>query len=328
MKAVWRGSWLLVLAGLLAACTGGSSEPAAEPIAVEPTATVTSTQELDTDPTPPPTAAPDPAASVTDNNRIAVAIAQLEAEVEVGAGPEGIIAFDLLDQRINDTGDVFLRICAWTGETVFDQVRESLYRTSVDTDGQVSAQHVTTPVAQGDCINTELIESAFDFIDAYEAFRTDFSRNPATYASDRRVDTLLSAGSGERFGERTDAWLTDGVTVEPSRTGRVRDAVAGEMLIRRFRFEELVILEIVICGAMNPDHGIYRNGVLVDDNRDGSTGQDALNLYQLVADPSRDLRFQHFGDQGLVWSECDIDEYVEAANNWIPRDEEFEVLGS
>jgi hypothetical protein len=263
------------------------------------------------------------AASAGADDRIEAAVNQLDAEVAAGKGPSETFAYDLLDSKVDAEGFVTLTICAWTGDTVFDTVRDSLYRTEVDTDDSITATHMTTPVATGDCVNTQLIESAFDFINEFDLYSADISANPASFATDERTSDLVTDSYQMRVNEINTAFADDEIYFQPSFIARgVRTDVVADALFRRYRLEEVTILELVICRAMNPIYGAYRSGTLVDDSRSPELpGLHSIDAYQLVPDPDSAAGWRITGGEGLLWADCfETGDWPRAANIWRPRD--------
>lgn len=306
---------LLGLALVLAGCSS-DPEPVAAPTEVAETATVVVT------PTPAePTSEP---VIVSDDELAAAALAQLAADVAAGEIPD-VMAFDVLDQKVVD-GDVTFTICAWAGDTVFDTVRDSLYRTTVDEAGAVSAQHVTTPLATGDCLNTELIDSAFDFIDEFDPVQAEWGRDPASFAGDERADVLLYPAAAERFTEVYQRLVDDDLYVEPPIVaGSVRNDLVAAALFRRFRFEDTTVMEIVVCRDMFSESGEYRDGVLIDDLKpEDFVGPHSPKSYELTRSGAQSWLV--FGTRSLVWSDCDQVDLAEAALEWLGGQEGFEEL--
>lgn len=313
-------SVFLAVSLITASCVGGSESTS--PVSPAPaTETVTpSTVE-----TPTPAAA----ASASADDLIGAAIARLDAEVAAGDGPSETFAYDLIDSKIDAEGFVTLTICAWTGDTVFDTVRDSLYRTEVEADGSISASHVTTPVAAGDCVNTQLFESAFDFINEFTTFWADISADPISFGNDDRASTLMTEGYLQIAESFTATWLDDDISFNNSFTeGDVRAAAIADTLYRRYSANDHEILEIVVCRDMNLLYGAYRDEVLIDDSRgDGDPGLHAVDAYQLVASQDRRGELELAGSDGLIWSDCfATGNWPGAANVWRTRDTPLEAL--
>ncbi len=260
---------------------------------------------------------------------IEAAIAQLDAEVATGQGPSETFAYDLIDSKIDAEGFVTLTICAWTGDTVFDTVRDSLYRTEVDTDGSITASHVTTPVAAGDCLNTQLIKSAFDFINEFDLYWTEIFGDPESFATDERTSRLGTEAYQLRAGEVTAGLVDDEIYFEPPfAVGDFQTDSAADVLFRRYRFEDLQILELVICRPMNTSYGAYRDGTLVDDGGSaGNPGLHTIDAYQLIPDRGTETGWRMTGDERLLWADCfETGDWPHAANQWRPRENALQVL--
>jgi hypothetical protein len=306
-------SIFLAVSLITASCAEGS----------ESTSLVTPAPVVETVTTP-TVETPTPAAALDNaDDLIEAAVNQLDAEVAAGNGPSETFAYDLIDSKIDAEGFVTLTICAWTGDTVFDTVRDSLYRTEVDADGSIAVTHVTTPIAAGDCVNTHLIESAFDFINEFDLYSADISANPASFATDERTSDLVTHSYEIRVNEINTAFADDEIYFQPSFIASdVRTDVVADALFRRYRLEEVTILELVICRAMNPAYGAYRSGALVDDSRSPELpGLHSIDAYQLVPDPDSAVGWRITGGEGLLWADCfETGDWPGAANIWRPRD--------
>jgi len=321
-------STLVVVSLLFAACTGSSDDVADATVVPTVGAEPTEVEAATTDPTP--TVGPVAVVgAVGDEDRIAAAVARLDAEIAAGEGPEATIAYDLLESSVDEDGFVTLRICAWTGETVFDTVRDSLYRTDVADDGTVTASHVTSPVGPGECLNSTLIDSALDFIDEFEAYWADVAAAPTRFGEDSRTSILMTDDYRARAEELISPWIEDNLYFEASTAaGEMASTAAADILYRRYRDNDLEILEIVVCRDMNPEFGAYRDGVLVDDSRGAADpGLHAVDAYQMVAAAQVPGQLTLAGTDGLVWSDCfATDDWPGAANVWRSRNVDLEVL--
>ena len=270
-----------------------------------------------------------PTASASSDNLIEAAVAQLNSEIAAGEGPSETFAYDLLSTTIDDAGFVTLTICAWTGDTVFDTVRDSLYRTAIAANGSITATHVTTPVATGDCVNTQLIESAFDFINEFDKYWADVSADPTSFTRDDSASILMTEDYLQITESFAGTWLDDDIYFDNSFKGTdVRTAATADTLYRRYSANGLKILEVVVCRDMNPLYGAYRGGVLVEDSRsEEDPGLHAVDAYQLVASQDRIGKFQLAGSDGLIWSDCfATGNWPSAANGWRTRDAFLAVL--
>jgi len=329
MKVQEKPSWALVslvVAMVLAGCTGTSpgALPATsvpdETSAPQETVVETATVEVPT---------PAPLVQVGDQERIDSVVAQFAVDVAAGEIPS-VIAYDLLDAKIDDDGDVTLTICAWAGDSVFDRVRDSIYRTRVDDDGAVTATHVTTPLAAGECLNTQLIESALETIDAFDEFVADAGADPTIFDDDPRRNLLtdnFAASSGELY----KGFVDDDVYIEGIRPpGPFADALVADLLWRRITVDGFSGLEIAVCRDMVPSRGIYRDGVLIDDERsEDSPGLHSIDSFQLAIDPDRPGSWLVSGRKTIIWSDCFFaDSWVDGANIFQPRETVFQVLES
>jgi len=314
----------LIVVMVLAGCTGSSegalpatSEPDETSVPQE-TVVETATVEVPT---------PEPSAQVSDQERIDLVVAQFAVDVAAGDIPS-VFAYDLLDSKIDDDGDVTLTICAWAGDSVFDRVRDSIYRTRVD-DGAVTATHVTTPLAAGECLNTQLIESALDHINAYDEFLLEASADPSIFQDDPRR-ALVTDGFLASSTELYRNFVDDGLYFEGSRPqGPAVDSAVADVLWRRLRANGVAFLEVAICRDMVPSRGMYRDGVLIDDGRSAdSPGFHSIDSFQLIQDPGSPGGWLVSGLKSIIWSDCFFfDSWPEGANIFQPRDTPFEVLG-
>jgi len=311
---------------LVAGCTSASEPLASEP----PTPTAFIPNEIETaEPTPTIASEPD-TPTVSDDELIAVAISQLERDVQAGEHKEGIIAFDVLDQSVDAEGIVTLKICSWTGDTVFDEVRTALFRTSVSVNGAASATNFTTPRTSGECLNSTLIDTAFEFIDEYEAVRAEWSRNPSSFATDERAESLLHPDAQLLVGELLQRFVDDGVYFEPGHVVGNAQEGAVHLLYRRVRSEGSETLDFALCRPMNPKRGEYRDGVLIDDGKpaDGSAGPHVATAYELVVSPDPDQSWLVLGASSRVWADCDRDDLPQVIQSWVGRDVAFLPLPS
>ena len=89
-------------------------------------------------------------------------------------------------------------------------------------------------------------------------------------------------------------------------------------------------LEIAVCRDMVPSRGIYRDGVLIDDERsEDSPGLHSIDSFQLAIDPDRPGSWLVSGRKTIIWSDCFFaDSWVDGANIFQPRETVFQVLES
>jgi len=327
MKVQETASWALVLmvvVMVLGGCTG-SSEGALPATSVPDESSVPQETVVETATAAVPT--PEPSAQVSDQERIDSVVAQFAVDVAAGDIPS-VFAYDLLDSKIDDDGDVTLTICAWAGDSVFDRVRDSIYRTRVGEDGAVTATHVTTPLAAGECLNTQLIESALETIDAFDEFVADAGADPTIFDDDPRRNLL----SDDFVSSSTDFYqnlVDDGVYFEGLRSSdSLVDAAVADLLWRRLTANGISIFEVAVCRDMVESHGMYRDGVLVDDERSpASPGLHSIHSFQLVQDPTSPGGWLVSGQKSIIWSDCFFaDTWPEGANIFKSRDTPFEIL--
>ena len=311
------------LALVAGACTSSSS-PIAEPSTV---VAETAVAEEPTSTPEPPTPTPVPVV-VSNQDRITAALAQLEADVAAGEGP-GHIAYDVLDQNINADGDVTFTLCTWTRDTVFDEVRDSLYRTTTSDTGDVTATHITTPLTTGDCLNTELINTAFDFIDQFDVAKTSWSLDPSSFASDERATVLMEAAARQRLEATMQRFVEDDIYFEPAFIGTdAEDNAVVDSRYRRFRIDGVPTIEVVVCRQMNAEFGRYRDGVLLDSEQPSdpdSIGPHTARSYELERSNNGEAWLLS-GEQIRNWANCDIEALEAAYETWLGADGAFARL--
>jgi hypothetical protein len=271
------------------------------------------------------------AASAVADDRIEAAVNQLDAEVAAGKGPSETFAYDLIDSKVDAEGFVTLTICAWTGDTVFDTVRDSLYRTEVDTDGSITATHMTTPVATGDCVNTQLIESALALANKYDVYWNQTIADPNTFVAEDAQD-LLTDDFLQVSRTSICSWVSQDVQFPSARpAGSLAESVAADILWRRFTSNGVSAVEFAICRDMDPERGAYRDGILIDDGREESAdGPHSVDSFQLVpTDGEGAPRWLVSGRESLIWTDCfATGDWPRAASIWQQRATDFDVLDS
>jgi len=284
---------------------------------------------------PPPTVAVVATPQATNEQRIAAALDQLAADVAgdepISPSIDSLIAYDVMDTTVNpETGDVTITICGWPEGTVFDTVRDSLYSIKTNPDGTVTATHRTSPTGPGECLNTELINTALDHIDEFEVYWASVVADPSTYDSEAIRGVLVDDGFATRSEVRTGDWVRDEVYfVRPFLLeGDVRSQAAADLLYRRYIEEDLEILELVVCREMVPESGMYRGGTLLDSSRPTvDAGPHSISLYQLVPSPDVGGQLLIGGTSGLSWAHClRGGDWPGGANEWRPRSTMLTVL--
>ncbi|MEM7093758.1 MAG: hypothetical protein AAF567_12210 [Actinomycetota bacterium] len=295
--AIWFGLALLVA---LAGCAG-SSESTPPEFADGPAAPAPAVPAVAT-PTVEPTEVEeaDPVDRPSDEERIDAAVAALEAE---GAGD--LIAWDVLESAVSDDGTVTLSLCGWTGEDVFDDVYRSQWQTT-GAAGDVEASHLGTILDAGECLNTQLVESALDFIDEYEVFWAEMLRYPERYAEDLRASQLLTPTRNEDGLAFAADRVADGLYVDYAPLdGNLRRAAVAPVLLRRFVADDgTQLAEIVICRELDPRYGIYStNGEIFDDVKPETVGPHDVSAYRILRAPTEDAWLYAESDL-LAWADC------------------------
>ena len=328
MKVHGRFLAVLLAALLASASCSGSENDTAEATPVPTTSAVAEAE-------PSPTVAVVAAPRATNEQRIAAALNQLAIDVAgdepISPSIDSLIAYDVMDTTVNPkTGDVTITICGWPEGTVFDTVRANLYSTKTTSDGTVTATHITSPTGPGECLNTELINTALDHIDEFDVYWENMLTDPASFDPDRVSGTLFAEELVLRTSALTEGWVSDEIYFAEAFApdGDLRSGTVADLLYRRYIDNDLEILEVVVCRNMNPASGIYRGGALIDDERSpDAPGLHAVNAYQLVRANEPGSRWLVAGNPALVWSDClGVDDWAAAANGWRPRAAPLEVL--
>jgi len=160
---------------LLSACSSSGSD-AATP---EDTPTV---ENVTTGPTAEPTtSSSEPGGTlqldeVNDDDLIAAALAAYETAPQ----PEGTIAWDVLDTSVFED-QVSFTMCTWDGLTANDAMRDIKYITTITDGGTIEARNVQSSPTSGDCLNTQLIESAIATANFQEEFWESVALAPETF---------------------------------------------------------------------------------------------------------------------------------------------------
>lgn len=291
------------------------SDPAVDP---EPTAAPT--------PTAPPVPGSAPTATsvaeLSDAERLEVAQQALDAQ-----GARDLIAWDVLNASVD--GDfVAFQLCGWTGVDAFDAVYRSNWDVSSGPEGELVAAEVSTSVDAGDCLNTELVDSAFDFLAEYESYWSEILRYPERFEADDRSERLHTAERYEDGAVFARRLVDDGIYGEfHSFDGTPLDTAVTDILWRRFRSDERALLELAFCRDADPRNGFYRDGVLVDGRGSSAAGPHVAHAYEL--ERSEDgQRWVYAGRQGQVWADCFAvgGSWEQGAAEWRPSSTPFEIL--
>ena len=312
MKGIQRRLGV-ALVGILALCTGctGSDAPSAtleaEATATPEPAVTTEAAEPTVAPTAAATATPEP----SDDDLIAAAIGALESE---GVGE--LIAWDVMDSMVREDGLVVLTLCGWTGETVFDNVYSSLW----DGTGDGGATEVGTSITNGDCLNTQLVDTAFAFTQAYDEFLISINSDPASFAQDARRNELLTPELYPAIESAMELRAQDGITgISPGPDGLLPDSAQAPVLLRQTTVNGGA-MELVACRAVNQSAGLYRDGLLVSSSRDDSIdGPHAIDWYQLVR---RNGVWQLLDRDGVGFADCYLnDDWPGDVAAWRPGEQ-------
>jgi len=320
---------LLPLALIVAGCTSGS-EPGADlaaqtatdvsaetPVPAETPAALTNTPDE-------PTAAVEPA-ELTDADRIDAAVAALDRD-----GTSGLIAWDILDSTVRNDGNVTLTLCGWTGDTVFDQVYTSIWNIEDTIGTPALASEINTSPTAGDCLNTQLIDTALATVEEFEAYWVQVLAQPSSFKLDERSQAILTDDFFNAANDATDQWAEDGLYFSGLSAALPADAAVAEPLYRRFRTSADERLEIVTCRTMDSSYGAYIGDSLVDDGRaTDDPGLHTLDATVLVlSDDEPGLWLVELQDS-LIWSDClALTDWPEGASAWRPENEDFQELGA
>ena len=286
--------FVLLLSSVLvvAACSGGSAGSVLE--TPEPSV------QLADSPTPddaPPTAVPTAVPIVLTNEQmIAVAIAAFDAAPE----PADLIAWDHLDAEV--AGDkVTLRLCSWTGDTVFDEVRLVNYLVEPDVDGNPTTQLIFSNPTPGECLNTQLINSAFEAINAYETYWSGVFEDPTTF--DETVVAQLSIPALVELNIQSVAsWVQDGLNWRGRSSAALPPSAVVENLWRNYQTQDADVLEVLACRSLGSDYGLYQGDTLIDDFKpENQPGDHVIDIFRLSR---RNSQWVVRGVQSFGWSDC------------------------
>ena len=299
---------VVAMAVMAAGCSGGSPEEVSQeaaPPTVEPTVAATAT----------------PVAPVVgDEERVAAAVEALERD-----GLGDLIAWDVLESTV-DGELVRLTLCGWTGETVFDEVIESRWLTEV-VDGAIVARPAGSNPTSGECLNTELIDSALAFTREYDDFYRDVAAAPETFATDPRGRELYTDVHWANAARGFAQWASDGVTATvPQLDGRLPDSALAEIAYRRGSGAEQQLLDLVACRQLDRSYGLYANGERFADGRDGGAGEHAVTLYRLERLRLTET-WQLASFDELIWGDCfRSGEFLDGVAVWLPEPPGWAVL--
>ena len=311
----------LVVTLLLTACSGGSTPQTDAPTPIigdpEPTATaIPAPATVDNEPTS--EATPEPVV-VDEDDLIAAAIAAFDASPE----PVEIIASDVVDASVRDDGTVDLTMCTWTGETVFDQVREVLYRTTTNDTGTIEATLISSAPTIGDCLNTELMNSVLRFLREFDDYYRELLADPASLdKQDVGYQFLAQPDFADAVTAAVARWVEDDVSIRGVEyDGQMPESAVAPLMWRRYRVDESERFGLVACRAMNAEHGLYREDVLLDDfRRDQSSGEQSITHYIVERVPTEEAGWVVIEIDPQVWGDCfGTGDWPEAVNEWKPE---------
>ncbi len=301
---------------LLSACSSSGSD-AATP---EDTPTV---ENVTTGPTAEPTtSSSEPGGTlqldeVNDDDLIAAALAAYETAPQ----PEGTIAWDVLDTSVFED-QVSFTMCTWDGLTANDAMRDIKYITTITDGGTIEARNVQSSPTSGDCLNTQLIESAIATANFQEEFWESVALAPETFADSDVPAQLFTDVGFENSQTLANQWLADDVVVRGTRSGSIPEDLVVPLLWRTYRDgDDQSVLELVSCMPMDPTYGLYRGDLLLDAAKANTIdGPHRIALYRLVADGESLLSWRVDGTDGSVWGDCfNTGDWLGAVNNWRPN---------
>jgi len=262
-------------------------------------------------PTAVPTAVP---IVLTNEQMVAAAIAAFDAAPE----PADLIAWDHLDAEV--AGDkVTLRLCSWTGESVFDEVRLVNYLVEPDVDGNPTTQLIFSNPTPGECLNTQLVNSAFEAIEEHEVYWSSVLADPTTfdqveaarYQSDGMVALSLNLVEG---------WVRDGLSWEGAEfISELSTPTIAANLYRSYELDQFDVFEVLSCRNLDPNYGLYQGTTLIDDFRsEKSVGTHVIDIYILSREQSRWIVR---GGEAFVWSDCLAvgPTWLDGVNDWRPE---------
>jgi len=315
-----RGVLALVVV-LAAACSGGSTTAPGDEVgaATQTSEAPASPAAEAAEPTVSETTVADPTAVVvqaTDDELIAAAVAKLDA-----VGASDLVAWDVLESSINGNGEVQLTLCGWTGDTVFDAVYRSRWKVEGPS-GEVSATELTTSPIDGECLNTELVDSALAAFQQFEAYWAEMTSDPSLIASEPRTIQLLTESFAEGVLDAGEQWEREGISFAGVPESQELDDRVAELLFRRFRTEVDERVELVACRNMISNYGIYRGDVLLDNGR----SQDSSGLHSLAALAlvRQEGQWKVITQDGLVWTDCrSVEDWPGFASEWRPEVVDF-----
>jgi len=228
---------------------------------------------------------------INDDDLIAAALAAYQAAPQ----PEGTIAWDVLNTSVFEN-QVSFTMCTWDGLTANDATRDVKYITTITDGGTIEASNVQSSPTSGDCLNTQLIESAIATANFQEEFWESVARAPATFADSDVPAQLFTDFGFENSQTLANQWLADDVIVRGTRSGSIPEDLVAPLAWRRYSDDKNQ-------SVLNTIDGPHR-----------------IALYRLVADGESLLSWRVDGTDGSVWGDCfNTGDWLGAVNNWRPN---------
>ena len=314
MKCLNKCVALLVVTSVAAAaCAGGSSSaaPVVDPTVVEVVPTQVPTDGVATGVAEQPTAAAVPL-ELTEQQKIDAVLALFEEQPQ----PPELVAWDHLDAQVVGN-QVTLRMCTWTGDTVFDELRVANYIVTPGQDGLADVRLNFANTINGDCLNTELIDSALAFTREYDRFYGSVLEDPTTFdpnkAAQFETSELIS-----RNQDGLDDWTRDGLYFQGhDLDGRLPETAVEAILVRNYSVPDDGYFEILACRDIEKSYGLYQGDLLIDDQKSEFVYDHIIQKYQLVNGSDGWLMA---GAVTYPWSEClkPGESWIERVNAWQP----------
>ena len=273
------------LAAVLAACVllSACSSSGSDAVTPEDTPTIENVTTGST--AEPTTSSSEPGGTlqldeINDDDLIAAALAAYQAAPQ----PEGTIAWDVLNTSVFEN-QVSFTMCTWDGLTANDATRDVKYITTITDGGTIEASNVQSSPTSGDCLNTQLIESAIATANFQEEFWESVALAPDTFADSDVPAQLFTDFGFENSQTLANQWLADDVIVRGTNAGTIPDDLVAPLAWRRYSDDNnQSVLELVSCIPMDPTYGLYRGDLLLDDSKASLSMAPTMHL-RLVRDP-------------------------------------------
>lgn len=316
--------WLAVLlaASVLAVACSSDEDPdnasGDAPVIGDATPTAVATDEPAPAADEPEEPTPEPA-QLTDQELVDVALAAFDAE-----RGDDYLAWDFLGSQV-DGDTVSLELCAWTGETVYDEVLDVTVSVAATANG-VEPRVISAAQGEGDCLNTELIDSAFAFIDEHDEYWTGITSDPTTFDPTVRAPEIFTPGNLELATDLVNGWVEDGVHwVGLSHVGDLPESAVVEVLGRRYEGRRAPVIELLACREMDPSSGLYRGALLLEDFKGPSdAGTHSIITYFLIRTPEG---WRVSGTDSVAWADCFFaEDWLEGMNSFDSDPVQWEVI--